>query len=118
MQARGRVLAGLYVVVVAALAASAFWAPDEGFTWGREGVAMLLTLPALIVALPVIYVVGAVVWTLTGADDGGPMWPVTLVYTLLFAGTAVANVWILLIVRRRRRRAATPSAAGLEDVPC
>jgi hypothetical protein len=40
------------------------------------------------------------------------MWPVTLVYTLMFAGAAVANVWLLLLVlrRRRRRREETPSA--------
>ncbi len=64
---------------------------------------MLLTLPALLPALPVIYLVGAWVWNVTGADGGGPMWPVTLVYALLFAGVAVANVWLLLAALRWRR---------------
>ena len=104
MPLRGWVLAALYVGVVAALAASAFWSPDVGFTW-REGLAMLLSLPALIPALPVIYVLGASTWNLTDADGTGPMWPVTLVYTLMFAGAAVANVCLLVVLRRRQRRA-------------
>lgn len=103
MRARGRLLAGLYVGVVSALAASAFASPGETFTWNREGVAMLLTVPALLAALPVIYVVGAVIWNITDAGDGGPMWPVTLAYALMFAGVATANVWLLLVALRTRR---------------
>jgi hypothetical protein len=60
---------------------------------------MLLTLPALIPALPFTYVLGASIWNLTDADGGGgPTWPVTLVYTLMVAGVAGANVWLLLAV--------------------
>ena len=101
-------LAGLYVGTVAALAASAFSGPNAGFTWNREGVAMVLTLPALLLALPVAYLLGAAAWSVTGADHGGPMWPVTSAYAVLFAGTAVANVWLVRLLARRRR-AAGPS---------
>jgi len=109
MRARWWVLSASYVAAVAAVAASAFSSPHESFSWSREGTVMVLTLPALLPALPVLYVVGATAWNVTNADDGGPMWPVTLVYALLFAGIAVTNVWLLrllvvrLTVTRRRR---------------
>jgi hypothetical protein len=77
--------------------------PNEAFTWNREGVAMLLTLPALVPALPAVYLIGGAVWNVTGAGDGGPMWPVTLVYALMFAGVAGADVWLLLTALRTRR---------------
>ncbi|HET7388380.1 MAG TPA: hypothetical protein VFJ19_17135 [Nocardioidaceae bacterium] len=104
----GRVVALLYVAVVAALAAAAFSGRDAGFSWGTEGVAMLLTLPVLIPALPVIYLLGAGIWSLTDAGDGGPMWPVTLVYAAMFGAVAVANLWVLRLAMRtlRRRRSA------------
>ena len=94
--------AALYVGVVAALAANAF--SDANGSFGRaEGAAMLLTLPALVIALPVIYVLGATIWNLTDAGDGGPMWPVTVVYTLMFAGVAIANLRALWLLREWRR---------------
>ena len=62
---------------------------------------MLLTLPALLPALPVIYVVGALMWNVTDADNGGPMWPVTLVFVLMFCAVALANV---ALVRRAWQR--------------
>lgn len=98
-----RVLAGSYVAVVAALAASAFSDPNAGFTWTREGLAMLLTLPTSVLALPVVYVLGSTIWNTTNADSGGPMWPVTLVYTVMFAGIAIVNLWMLHFMLRRRR---------------
>jgi hypothetical protein len=91
---RGWLIAAAYIAVVCFLAASAFSGPDEGFSW-REGAAMCLTLPALVVALPVIYVLGALLWTVTDAGDGGPMWPVTVGFTVMFAVTALINVWVL-----------------------
>jgi hypothetical protein len=103
LSARGWILAVVYIAVVAGLAASAFSDPHAGFTW-REGAAMTMTLPVLVPALPVLYVGGAAVWNATGADNGGPMWPVTLVYTVIFAMIAVANVWLVAMVLRRRRR--------------
>lgn len=104
-----RVPAVLYVGTVAALAASAFSHPDAGFTWNREGVAMVLTLPALLPALPVVYLLGAAAWSVTGADRGGPMWPVTSAYAVLFAGAALANMWLLhRLVRRRHSHRPQP----------
>jgi hypothetical protein len=103
MRAPGWLLAGLYVGAVSVLAASAFWSPNEAFTWNREGVAMLLTLPALLPALPAIYLLGAAVWHLTDAGGGGPMWPVTVLYTAMFAGVAAVNAWLLLRALRTRR---------------
>lgn len=111
MRLRWWVFSALYVGVVAALAASAFSSPGEGFTWNREGVAMLLTLPALIPALPLVYVIGAAIWNVTNAGDGGPIWPVTLVYTLMFAAVAAANVWLLRELVKRRRLRQTPAAS-------
>ena len=108
MRAPGWLLAGLYVGAVSALAASAFWRPDEGFTWNREGLAMLLTLPALLAALPAVYLLGAAVWNLTGAGDGGPMWPVTLAYTLMFACVAAVNAFLVIMAFRRLRRNGAP----------
>lgn len=103
--------AGLYVGAVAALAARAFWSPDAGFTWG-EGAALLLTVPVIIPALPLIYVVGAGIWNVTEAGDGGPMWPVTVVYTLMFAAVAVGNVWLARVLLRWRhlRRTRKPAS--------
>jgi len=103
-------LASLYVGVVAGLAASGFWT-DSGFAW-QTGVAMLLTLPVLIVALPVIYFLGAGIWNVTDAGVGGPMWPVTLVFTLMFAGVAMANVCVLLLALRTLQRGRMPAQGG------
>ncbi len=61
-------LAGLYVGTVAALAATALSGPNAGFTWNREGVAMVPTLPALVLALPVVYLLGAAAWSVTGVS--------------------------------------------------
>lgn len=115
MRARGWIVAGLYVTAVAVLAARAFSHPGQTFSWTREGVVLLLTLPALLPALPGVYLVGASIWNVTNADDGGPMWPVTIVYTLMFAGVAVANVWLLRVVLTRRRlRPHQPGSAPAE----
>jgi sterol desaturase/sphingolipid hydroxylase (fatty acid hydroxylase superfamily) len=106
----------VYVGSVCALSLSAFSHPDQGFGV-REALAMLLTLPALIVALPVIYLVGAVLWSLTGAADaGGPMWPVTVGFTVMFVVTAAAGARLLrLSVSWFRRR--SPRRIELEIHP-
>jgi len=106
MQPRSWLFAGVYVGTVAVLAARAFADPDQGFS-SVETAALLLTLPAMVVGLPVVYVAGAVAWNLSGADAAGPMWPVTVVYVAMFASVASANVWLLRALVRRRRRAAT-----------
>ncbi|GAA2095198.1 hypothetical protein GCM10009841_06170 [Microlunatus panaciterrae] len=97
-----RVAGTLYIGGVAALAASAFSDRNATFT-GSEGAALLLTLPTLVPALPIMYVIGAGIWSITDADSGGPMWPVTVVYTLMFTGIATANLWLLRQLIRRRR---------------
>ena len=97
----------VYVATVAGLAANA-WSRQQGFGWS-EAAAMILTLPTLVPALPLIYVIGAAIWHATRADNGGPMWPVTLVYTTMFATIALVNVLLLhraLTLRRAARTAA------------
>lgn len=106
-----RAVAVLYVLLVAAAALMAFSAPNAPagpVTFLPE----LLTLPAAVPLLPVVYVVGATTWNLTGADSGGPTWVVTAVYTLVFTGVAAANVWVVVrlvdLVGRHRRAPALP----------
>jgi hypothetical protein len=82
-----------YVGGVTTFAAIAFSDRNGTFAWSRQGVAMLLTLPALLPALPLIYLAGAAIWNLTNADNGGPMWPVTVWYAALFGAVAVLNLW-------------------------
>ena len=107
MTARGRLLAGLYVAVVAVLAARSFWSRDQGFSV-TEALAFALTLPAMLVAIPAVYVLGAAAWSVTDAGDGGAMWPVTVAFTLMLAGTAVANVWVVRRLVRGRSAARAP----------
>ena len=105
-----RLLATGYVLVVAAAALQAFLAPNDPSTW-RTFLPELLTLPAAVPLLPAVYLVGALTWSVTGADSGGPAWVVTAVYTVVFAAVAVANVWLVaraLDLVRRHRRAALP----------
>jgi hypothetical protein len=98
-----RLAAGGYVVVVVVLVAAAFRDPDQDFS-ATEAIGLGLTLPVLLAALPVVYLVGAAAWSLTGAADGGPMWPVTLTFALMFAGVAVANLWVLRTAARALHR--------------
>jgi hypothetical protein len=96
----------VYVGAVAVLTFVAFH--DRNATFGMaEAIAMLLTLPTLIGAIPLIYVGGAAIRNVTNADNGGPMWPVTLVYVLMFAAVAVGNVLLLRALVASRRRKAT-----------
>jgi ABC-type glycerol-3-phosphate transport system permease component len=93
----GRLLATAYVVVVASLTAYAF--RSDGLEFGRaEGLAAVLTLPATIAALPVIYLGGALAWHLH--DAGAPMLLVTVFFTLTMTATALGNLWLLGQVRR------------------
>ncbi|GAA1797844.1 hypothetical protein GCM10009795_049210 [Nocardioides hankookensis] len=97
-----RLLAAAYVVAVAVLTARAFSEADHDH-WAAEIAAAVLTLPAIVPALPVIYVVGASAWNV------GPMWVVTLTFTLLMTVVACANVLLLRWAWRslRGRRAAS-----------
>jgi hypothetical protein len=101
-----QLLAGAYVVAVAVLVAVSFREPGQGFSV-TEGVAFVLTLPVLLAALPIVYLVGAAAWSITDAGDGGPMWPVTVVFVLMFVGVAVANLWLFRRLLRRLVRVRT-----------
>jgi hypothetical protein len=103
----GRCAAGCYLVVVGVLAGLAWHDPNAGF--GHvELAALLLTLPALIVAIPFVYVIGAMAWNITNADSGGPMWPVTTCFVVMFVVVAAVNV--LLAVRLAHRAATTSTS--------
>jgi hypothetical protein len=101
----GRVVAIAYVVTVAGLTAYAFRPGADGFNVA-EGVAAALTLPMIVPALPVIYLVGALAWNLGGTDSGDPTLLVTLTFTALMTAAAVANAWLLTLSWRwlRSRR--------------
>jgi hypothetical protein len=105
-----RTLAAVYIAAVTTLGASAFWTPIEEFTWNREAAALLLSLPALVVGIFAIYVLGPIAWHATNASSGGPMWPVTLVYTIIFAAMAITNVWLIRTHIKRHRAKTRPTA--------
>lgn len=100
----GRIVAVGYVVVVALLTARAFSDAHQDH-WGAEIAAAVLTLPAVVVALPAIYLLGAAAWSVSDAGDGGPMWPVTLTFTLLMSvvacGNAAGFVFLSRVLRRK-----------------
>lgn len=93
---------GLYVAAVAALTALAMLHPNDVRS-GLLAVAVALALPAMVLGLPVLYLAGAAVWNLTGADHGGRGWPVTFVVTVVVGGTAAVNVMVLRLLRSARR---------------
>ena len=64
-------------------------------------VALLVCLPAMVPCLPLLYLAGAAVWNLTGADHGGPSWPVMLTYTAVAVFAALLNVMALRWWRSR-----------------
>ena len=97
-----RVAAAGYVLVDATLGAIAF-SSDQARP-PVEIAAFLLALPAVVVTIPVIYVLGAAAWNLSAAMPGRPMWPVTLTFTGLFAATALLNVMVAWLVWSSYRR--------------
>jgi hypothetical protein len=101
MGRKAQIAAGLYVAVVAVLAGASFHHSGQGFS-AFEVATLVLLLPAVVVALPVIYLLGAGAWSLTDAGDGGPMWPVTVAFVLMFVGVAVVNLWLLRLLVRVR----------------
>lgn len=105
-----------YVGLVAVLAAR--WSGPHavgGFSIA-EAATFLVTAPVSVVSLPVTYLVLAAAWNITGADNGGPVWPLTLACTAWFTVLAVANMVFLTAaarqVRRCRLRAARATASG------
>jgi len=69
-------------------------------------IALALCLPALVPALPVLYVAVALAWSVTNADSGGVTWPVTAAYVLAAALAAACNVWLVRRARRTLRHVA------------
>ncbi|WP_028643432.1 hypothetical protein [Nocardioides sp. URHA0020] len=105
----GRFVALAYVVAVAALTARAFSDGHQDH-WGAEIAAAVLTLPLIVPALPVIYVVGAFAWAVTDARDDGSVWPVTVTFTLMMVVVAGADVVLARTVWRSLRGSASASA--------
>jgi len=101
----GRIVAAAYVGTVAALTAFAFRPGADGFNVA-EGAAAVLTLPMLVPALPVIYVVGALAWNVADSESGDPTLLVTLTFTALMTLVAAANAWVFSLVWTRRPRRA------------
>ncbi len=101
-------VAGGYVVLEAVLGAIAFSAED-----GRplvEWIAFLLLVPSVVVTFPVLYVVGATGWSVRDSLPGEPMWPVALVFSVLFLAAALLNVLVIRVaanalLRRDRKPA-------------
>jgi len=107
-----RIASVLYVATVAGLATDAWGRPQQGVHW-TEVAAVILSLPTVVPALPLIYVFGAAIWKATRADNGGPMWPVTLAYASMFATIALVNVLLLYRALTLRRAACTaPRSTG------
>ena len=117
----GRVVAATYVAAVAGLTAAAFSSHDA-LVWA-EVAAGLLALPMVIVALPGIYLFGALAWRFADSPSSGSassmdpvvaepaIWPVTLTFTVIMTLVACANVELVRLTWReltRSRRA--PSA--------
>jgi ABC-type dipeptide/oligopeptide/nickel transport system permease subunit len=103
-------LAVLYVGIVGVLAGLGNAGRNQGPSWMWVA-AIVLTLPAFVLALPITYVIGSSIWNITDAGNGGPMWPVTVVYAVLFAAIAVANLVLLALTRKewmRRKRGRQP----------
>jgi hypothetical protein len=72
---------------------------------GLFAIALALCLPALIPALPLLYISVAAVWGLTNADSGGVTWPVTAAYVLATGLIAACNLWLVGRARRTLRHA-------------
>jgi hypothetical protein len=94
----GRALALTYVLAVAVLAAMAWGHDHEGFD-PLEAAALILSLPCLFVAFPAIYLAGGLTFAAVG--EGGPLWPVALVFALSLSTCALANVWLCRAIGAR-----------------
>ncbi len=88
-----RAASGWYVVVVTVSMGLAMIDPNDP-EQPLLVAACVLCLPAMVLALPVFYVVVATAWNLTDADNGGSTWPVTATYVVGIGLVAVANVWV------------------------
>lgn len=101
-----RLVAVTYVALEGVLGAVAFSSVEA--RPGVEWTAFLLLLPGLVATFSVIYLGGAIAWSVPASS----LWPVTVIYSLLFIGAAVANVCLLCVMApalRGRRESVPPS---------
>jgi hypothetical protein len=92
-----------YVALVTAVMGWAMADPNHPRRGAFVG-ALVLCLPSLVAALPVLYVSLAFAWNATGADAGGATWPVTVAYALVAGLVSAGNVWLIGRLRARPRR--------------
>ncbi|MEI8240262.1 MAG: hypothetical protein WCI22_12670 [Actinomycetota bacterium] len=97
MNAR-RVLQAGYVAVVVALAFIGEIDPNHPRPVPVIA-AVVLSLPLVIVAFPLLYLLLALLWRVTDADRGGSTWMITLIWLVALGLAAMGNV--MLFERRR-----------------
>lgn len=93
-------MSGAYVLLVSVLALVATGDPNQ-VNRAPLVLALVLCLPVLVAGLAPLYIVIALAWNMTGADHGGPTWPVTMSYVLAFAAMACVNALVLRALVRR-----------------
>ena len=70
--------------------------------------ALVMCLPAIVATFPVLYLGLALLWKITGANDGGAAWPLTIAWLAVVGATALCNV--ILFDRWREARAVRRTA--------
>jgi hypothetical protein len=89
----------LAYIVVCALASGFGFA--GAVPWAGP-LALLLTLPAMVLFFPALYLLGAAAWALAGGEADGVHWQVVLVYGVVVGAAAWANLVLLRSIRQRR----------------
>ncbi len=92
-----------YIAGIAGLTTFATSDPNH-FRSGAWVAAIVLTLPAFLPMLPVLYLSAAVAWNVTGADSGGLRWPVSATYVAALTLTAFLNVVLGRLATNARRK--------------
>ena len=89
-----------YVVGVAGLMAHGVRDPRHPVLWA-VALAGILTLPTIVAMLPFLYLGAALAWNVTGADLGGRLWPMTVLYAGALTTAACGDVALLRVITRR-----------------
>jgi len=97
-----------YLLIVGCLALAATANPNEP-TGVAFIAAIILTMPMFIPALPLFYAISAAAWSATGADSGGPTWPVTVTYVAAFVAIGTANAALIRHLACSGDRPCTPN---------
>jgi hypothetical protein len=98
---RVHILEVAYVALAGGLMAVATAGGDMADHMRLFQLALVVCLPAMVPCLPLLYLAGAAAWNLTGADHGGPVWPVMLTYTAVALLAALLNVLAVRWLRTR-----------------